>query len=87
MCNNASDFTPGSDLAIEQGCTCPVLSNNYGKGTGLKTKAGEKMFWKAEDCPIHGSGLNVDLKAQLSQGRNGNDSVKPIDCDPHSTDE
>ena len=24
--------TPGSDEAIRQGCTCPVLDNQYGQG-------------------------------------------------------
>ena len=25
---------PGSDAAIEAGCTCPVLDNGHGKGVG-----------------------------------------------------
>lgn len=38
---------PGSDEAIEQGCSCPVLDNNNGKGLGDGT------FWFSGDCPVH----------------------------------
>lgn len=41
---------PGSDEAIEKGCTCPVLDNNHGKGVAF---AGER-FWQDFDCPVHG---------------------------------
>ena len=45
---------PGSDAAIKQGCTCPVLDNGHGKGVGGN---GEKHgWWFTEDCPLHGKG-------------------------------
>ena len=40
---------PGSDEAIEKGCTCPVLDNAHGNGA-----RGDPNFWISEDCPIHG---------------------------------
>jgi len=39
---------PGSDEAIEQGCTCPVLDNAHGEGM-----LGLDMFVIAEGCPLH----------------------------------
>jgi hypothetical protein len=38
---------PGSDEAVNQGCTCPVLDN----GRGLGLPGGN--FWFSEDCPLH----------------------------------
>lgn len=44
---------PGTKKAIEQGCTCPVMDNNYGAGIG-QDKNGETLFWYSQDCPLHG---------------------------------
>lgn len=45
---------PGSDAAIKQGCTCPVLDNGHGRGVGGN---GEKHgWWITEGCPLHGKG-------------------------------
>ncbi len=41
---------PGSDEAIALGCTCPVIDNGHGKGSGH----GEGLFWTTEGCPLHG---------------------------------
>jgi len=38
---------PGSIEAIQQGCTCPVLDNNRGRGLG------NDNFWIDGACPIH----------------------------------
>ena len=40
-------IAPGSDEAIEQGCTCPVLDNHHGAGTP------KGLFWISAGCPIH----------------------------------
>ena len=41
--------SPGSDAAIKQGCTCPVLDNAHGRGymgvPGIYAYSG--------DCPLH----------------------------------
>lgn len=44
---------PGSEQALRQGCTCPVLDNNHGKGIVHGPKGVE--FWTDENCPLHGS--------------------------------
>lgn len=44
---------PGSDKAIEQGCTCAVLDNAHGKGSGWKNDDGTPAFWITEGCPLH----------------------------------
>lgn len=45
-------MNPGSDEAIREGCTCPVLDNAHGRGfTGPE---GEQLFWMSEGCPLHG---------------------------------
>jgi hypothetical protein len=46
---------PGSVEAIDQGCTCPVMDNNGGKGIG-PMKDGTIMFWRSGGCPLHGQG-------------------------------
>lgn len=43
--------TPGSDAAIERGCTCPVLDNCHGYGVGGH---GSNLFWCNAACPFHG---------------------------------
>ncbi len=42
--------TPGSALALEHGCTCPVGDNC--RGAGYMGQEGE--FWIAPTCPLHG---------------------------------
>ena len=51
-----SDYphTPGSDAAVEDGCTCPVLDNAHGKGCGYTTQDGERLFIVNGECPLHG---------------------------------
>jgi hypothetical protein len=46
---------PGTKEAIEAGCICPVLDNNYGKGIPIKTKDGtiQTGYWMDGACPIH----------------------------------
>ena len=49
---------PGSNEALLQGCTCPVLDNARGRGDGRGN------FWFAAGCPLHGQ--------LLPECRNGN---------------
>jgi len=43
---------PGTQEAIDAGCTCPVLDNSYGWGyTGIG--GGEGIYCYNEGCPIH----------------------------------
>jgi len=43
---------PGSDAAIKQGCTCPVLDNAHGRGIMGEEDFG---FWIDSSCPLHGN--------------------------------
>ena len=49
---------PGSDTAIDQGCTCPVLDNGHGLGLlgGIADAAGSPLFVMDVGCPLHGAG-------------------------------
>lgn len=40
---------PGSDAAIELGCTCPVMDNGHGN----EQLGRERGFWYTEGCPVH----------------------------------
>lgn len=42
---------PGSDEALDLGCSCPVLDNAHGEG--LQYPDGP-VFWVNRDCPLHG---------------------------------
>ena len=45
-------MTPGSEEAIKEGCICDPMNNHHGKGFTVPGK--ETIFWKHEDCPVHG---------------------------------
>lgn len=42
---------PGSDEALVQGCSCPVMDN--ARGRGINTAG--TQFWIHEGCPLHGA--------------------------------
>lgn len=42
---------PGSDEAVAQGCTCPVMDNGHGRGAYQID--GVWQFWIAFGCPLH----------------------------------
>lgn len=42
---------PGSDAALDKGCTCAVLDNSHGRG---RYNDGERYgWWITEGCPLH----------------------------------
>lgn len=49
---------PGSPEATDNGCTCAVIDNHYGRGIVIN---GETVFWFSESCPMHGG--NSDFRA------------------------
>ena len=51
-------MSPGSDEAVAQGCTCPVLDN--GRGRGAYQIDGKWQFWISADCPLH---AKADVRA------------------------
>jgi hypothetical protein len=47
---------PGSKLAVESGCTCDQITNNFGKGKRELSSVPEKSltFWYVDQkCPMH----------------------------------
>jgi|GEM_PF-3465057 len=46
--------TPGSDQAVKDGCSCPVLDNARGRGCGYMSQDGEPCFIYNAACPLHG---------------------------------
>lgn len=57
---------PGSDEAVDAGCTCPVLDNSHGEG--MPGLFGKKLFWVNGDCPLHA--------LRVIENEKGGDSVK-----------
>ena len=57
---------PGSDAAIERGCTCPIIDNHYGRGRPGLDADGHERAWFVfhEDCPLHGGGNWIDTMPQ-----------------------
>jgi len=45
---------PGSDEAINAGCSCAVLDNRH--GAGAYEVNGKAVFWVNASCKIHGDG-------------------------------
>lgn len=46
---------PGSKLAVEKGCTCPVYDNHH--GMGIPGEGGKPNFWITGGCPLHDTGV------------------------------
>ena len=58
--------SPGSDEAIEQGCTCPVMDNGHGRGyLGLPGR-----FVYVAGCPVHAPAkAPLPVEGRTSRGR------------------
>lgn len=59
-------INPGTQEAIEKGCTCPVVDNHYGKGAPCAEGDGPH-FWYTQGCPL--------LEKQQTHGRTPDDDV------------
>ena len=51
---------PGSTAALDAGCLCPVLDNEYGQGYEMQPG----VFVYNGNCPIHGIKGNPELWAR-----------------------
>lgn len=49
---------PGTQEAIDQLCSCPILDNAYGQGY-MKLKDGTVLYVMSEDCPLHSTNAIV----------------------------
>lgn len=47
---------PGTDEALQQGCTCPVYDNNHGRGY----MGQEGIFVYSMGCPVHSPATEDD---------------------------
>jgi hypothetical protein len=58
-----SDKTPnpGTKEAIEAGCKCPRMDNDWGKGA-YNDENGNPLFWYNSDCQLHGHLLTETVK-------------------------
>lgn len=52
---------PGSDEAVAQGCTCPILDNAHGKG--YYGMAG--IYVLNAECPLHSSEPEPEPEPEL----------------------
>lgn len=57
---------PGSNEALDLGCTCPVLDNGHGQGYFISD-----CFVISADCPVHGIAENPPKNLE-STNDNGN---------------
>ena len=55
---------PGSDEAIAQGCSCPVMDNGHGRGSAH----GDGTFVMNTVCPLHGFMAGVGLEHGVGWG-------------------
>jgi len=55
---------PGSDEAIRQGCSCPVMDNCHGWGTLMY---GEGTFWFDPKCPLHCKPVHENIARQYRE--------------------
>jgi hypothetical protein len=58
-----SDVRPGTRLALERGCLCPVLDNNHGEFPPYYDENGKAQWWFTGGCPVH-----APSKAPTSDG-------------------
>lgn len=60
-------MTPGSDGAIEKGCSCPVLDNCH--GLGYMRQPG--VFVSNGNCIIHDDALNYEARREYDRQNRG----------------
>lgn len=58
--NSSQTPNPGSNEAIDAGCTCAVIDNCRGRGCGYTDKHGKPLFWITEGCPLHAPKIVID---------------------------
>lgn len=62
------DLAPGSQMAGDLGCSCPVMDNAGGRGVRLND---EVFFWINSACPVHGLQLAEAARNASPQGNSG----------------
>jgi hypothetical protein len=71
MSEKSTAPNPGSGLAIDKGCTCPVFDNGHGR-LAPRQFNGKDAWWVTQGCPLH------DLSAHRSKaGKASADALTP----------
>ena len=55
---------PGSDEALARGCLCPTLDNHHGRGVPINAGGVKRMWWRVQDCPLHGWGARMETMSE-----------------------
>ena len=61
---------PGSEAAVDAGCTCPVMDNAHGEGA-WGSSGEDAVFWVVEGCTLHATPTTSKsvMKRLAIQGR------------------
>jgi hypothetical protein len=59
---------PGSDEALDMGCSCPVLDNHHGKGFPWPSSQ-SPSFWINETCKLHNKEARTVAKKAKKEGK------------------
>ena len=51
---------PGSIKALQLGCTCAIIDNNFGGGASGSLD-GKPLFWITTGCPVHAPMVPLDV--------------------------
>jgi hypothetical protein len=60
--NNEEKPAPGSEMAVNLGCLCPIMDNRRGRGLYFDKETQKPVFVISESCPLHGKGQIINLK-------------------------
>ena len=72
MTNKIPD--PGTEEAIEMGCICPVMDNEYGRGWHGQ----EGVFIYNSGCPVHEQKFEVEVEKLHSEKISESRSKHPL---------
>ena len=68
---------PGTQEAIDEGCICPVMDNEYGRGyMGI-----EGIFVHRLDCPVHTLEFESEKKMNLSENARLKDKIGKLEAE------
>ena len=68
---------PGTQEAIDEGCICPTMDNEYGRGyMGI-----EGIFVHRLDCPVHTLDFESEKKMNLSENARLKDKIGELEAE------
>ena len=66
---------PGSQEAVQRGCTCPAAENNFGRGRS-KNGVIQPAFAADPECPIHGIDALLRMVEESGEPIHGADAMQ-----------